>query len=75
MSRDLRRYSRNTNFRLIAGGLLLLFIVGEGLIYLFYGPSAAFSGLICFTMGLSPLLLIWLALVIMDWIVKRANRD
>jgi hypothetical protein len=75
MSRDLRRYSQNTNIRLIVGGLLLLFIVGEGLIYLFYGSSAAISGLICFLMGLSPLLLIWLSLAIMGWIAQRASRD
>jgi hypothetical protein len=75
MSRDLRRYSRNTNIRLIVGGLLLLFIVGDGLIYLFYGPGAAFTGLICLLMGIFPLLLVWFALAIMGWVVQRANRD
>ena len=75
MSRDLRRYSHNTNIRLIVGGLLLLFIVGDGLIYIFYGANAALSGLICLMMGVFPLLLIYLALAIMGWIVKRANRD
>ena len=75
MSRDLRRYSHNTNIRLIVGGLLLLFVFGDGLIYIFYGPNAAISGLICMIMGVFPLLLIYLALAIMGWIVKRANRD
>lgn len=74
MSRDLRRYARQTHVRLIVGGVLLLFIVGDGLIYLIYGPNAAVSGLICLGIGLIPLLLIFLSLAIMDWIVKRANR-
>lgn len=73
--RDLRRYARQTNIRLIAGGLLLLFVVGDGLIYLIYGPSAAVSGLICLGVGLVPLVLIVLALAIIDWIVKRANSE
>ncbi len=75
MSRDLREYARQTTFRLIIGGILLLFLIGDGLIYLIYGPSAALSGLICLGIGLLPLLLILLALAIIDWIVKRANRE
>ena len=75
MSRDLRRYARQTNVRLIAGGLLLFFIVGDGLIYTVYGPGAAISGLICLGAGLMPVILTLAGLQIMDWIVKRANRD
>ena len=51
MSRDLRQYARQTNFRLIVGFILLLFIVGDGLIYLFYGQGAALMGLICLLGG------------------------
>ena len=75
MSRDLRRYSRNTNLLLILGGLLILFITGDGLIFIFYGPDAAISGLICLLIGIFPLLLIWFALAVMGWIVRYANRD
>ncbi len=71
--RDLRRYARTTNFRLIVGGLILLFVVGDGLIYLIYGPTAAVSGLLCLGIGMIPLALIFLSLWIMEWIVKRAN--
>ena len=71
--RDLRSYARQTNVRLVVGGILLLLIVGEGLIYLIYGPAAAASGLLCFGIGLVPLALTLLALWIIDWIVKRAN--
>jgi hypothetical protein len=74
MSRDLRHYARQTNIRLIVGGLLLLFIVGDGLIYLFYGPASAVTGLLCLLAGLFPLVLIWLALWFLEWITRRANR-
>ena len=75
MARDLRSYSRQTNARLILGGVLLLFLVGDGLIYLFYGSQAAILGAICMIAGLSPLLLIWLALVLVEWITRRARGD
>ena len=73
--RDLRRYARQTNLRLIVGALLLVFVIGDGLIYLIYGPASALLGLICLLAGLAPILLILLAFALMDWIVKRANRD
>ena len=75
MSRDLRKYMRDTNVRLIAGALLLLFIVGDGLIWIIYGPGAAVMGLLCILAALVPVVLILLLLALSDWIVKRANRD
>lgn len=75
MSRDLRHYARQTTTRLIVGGLLFLFIVGIGLIYLIYGQAAALSGLLCMGIGLLPVLLILLALALMEAVVKRANRN
>ena len=75
MSRDLRKYARQTNIRLFAGGLLILFTVGLGLIYQFYGQEAAFLGLACLLIGLSPLLLIWLGLLAIEWIARRADPD
>ncbi len=74
MSRDLRKYASQTNTRLIVGGLLILFIIGDGLIYLFYGPSAAITGLLCLGVGMFPIVLIIIVMGILDWIVKRANR-
>lgn len=74
MSRDLRRYARQTNTRLVLGGILLLFIVGDGLIYYFYGQGAALMGLVCLAAGLSPLVLIWLALLLIEWIARVARR-
>ena len=75
MSRDLRKYGRQTNIRLMAGGLLLLFIVGDGLIYFIYGSGAAIMGILCLLAGLIPVVLIVLVLALLDWIRKRADRD
>jgi len=75
MSRDLRKYVRQTNFRLIAGGLVLLFIVGDGLIYLIYGSSAAAMGFLCLIAGMIPVVLVALVILLLDWITKRASRD
>ena len=75
MARDLRRYARQTNVRLFIGGILLLFLVGDGLIYAIYGQGAALFGFTCLLLGLAPLVLIWLALWLLDLIVRRADRD
>ena len=74
MSRDLRQYARQTNVRLAAGALFMLFVVGLGLIYLIYGPGAAMMGLTCMLAGMLPIALILLAFLLLDWIVKRARR-
>lgn len=73
MSKDLRKYAKQTNTRLIIGGILLLIFVGGGLIYLIYGGGAAITGLLCIFAGLIPILLIILVLAIIDWIVKKNN--
>lgn len=75
MKRDLREYSKQTTFRLIAGALLLLFIVGDGLIGLIYGPAAAVTGLLCMVGALVPIGLVLLAMGGLDWIVKKLDRD
>ncbi len=75
MTRDLRKYTRQTNVRLAVGALVLLFIIGDGLIWLIYGSGPAVAGLLCLLAGLFPVVLIVLILVLLDWIAKRANRD
>ena len=75
MTRDLRKYARQTNIRLAVGGLFLLFIVGDGLIFLVYGGGAALVGFLCLLAGLFPVLVIVLVMIILDWIAKRANQD
>jgi len=75
MSRDLRKYMKDTNVRLIVGALFALFVVGDGLIWLIYGPGAAMMGLLCMLGAFVPIGLILFFLGLLDWIVKRANRD
>jgi len=75
VTRDLRKYVRQTNFRLVAGALVLLFVVGDGLIFLIYGTSAAVMGLLCLLAGMTPVVLVLLSLLLLEWITKRANRD
>jgi len=73
--KDLKKYDTQTVTRLIVGGILILFIIGDGLIYLIYGSGAAGMGFICLLGGMIPIGLIMLAIWFMDWIVKRAHRD
>ena len=73
--RDLRKYARKTNVRLIAGALLLLFVVGDGLIYIIYGKAAALMGLVCLLGGLVPIVLVTLILILLDRIIRHANPD
>lgn len=75
MSRDLRKYASQTNTRLIVGALALLFVVGDGLIYLFYGKSAAFLGLLCLLAGMVPIVLTLAVLALLTWISKHADRE
>ncbi len=75
MTRDLRKYVKDTNVRLIVGALLFLFILGVGLIYLIYGAGAALMGFFCLLGAFVPIGLIFLSLYILDWITKRASRD
>jgi len=72
--RDLRQYAQQTTTRLIFGGLLLLFLIGDGLIWIFFGKEAAVLGLICLLAGLFPVIIIWLSLNLLEWIVRRANQ-
>ena len=73
MGRDLRKYAGQTNVRLVAGGILLLFIIGDGLIYLFLGRGAAVMGFTCLLLGLAPLVLIWLVLWLIEVVVRRVD--
>jgi TM2 domain-containing membrane protein YozV len=75
MGKDLRLYAKQTNTRLLIGGIALLFVVGDGLIYLFYGQRAALMGLTCLLAGLLPLIIIWLILLLVEWIVKQADES
>ncbi len=73
MKRDLRDYARQTNVRLVAGGILLLLIVGLGLIWLIYGNGATSFAFFCMMSGLSAVGLIILVFIAIDWILRHAR--
>ena len=75
MSRDLRKYARDTSVQLGVGAFLLFFLIGIGLIYFIYGSGAAMFGFLCLLATLFPIVLILIFLAITEWITKRANRD
>jgi hypothetical protein len=75
MSRDLRRYARQTNVRLFIGFFLILFFLGDGLIWYFYGRGPALFGLLCLVGGSAPLILIAVAFWVMELVVKRAKEE
>lgn len=75
MKRDLRKFAQKTNIYLMLGFFFLLLIVGDGLIYLFYGQGAAITGLICILGGLTPVLVIMGILFLLDLVVKKANDE
>ena len=54
-----RRFAVSTEVRLVAGFFVLLYVVGGGLIWLFYGIGGAFFGLSCTTGGLFLFLLLY----------------
>ncbi|MCD4801932.1 MAG: hypothetical protein K8R16_03220 [Anaerolineales bacterium] len=70
MSRDLRKYTKQTETRLIIGFLVLVFLVGDGLIFYFYGTGAGLMGLTCMVGMLIPVLLVVLFLWIAEKLVK-----
>jgi len=71
MPKNLRKYSAQTSLRLVIGFIILLFSVGLGLIYLFWGAGPAVSGLLCIGLALIPAALIWFLLILLEWIVKK----
>jgi hypothetical protein len=76
MARDLRKYARQTNVRLSIGFAIIIFLIGDGLIYYFYGQGAAIMGALCILLGLVPLLLVFLIFLAMDLVLRfLQNRD
>jgi hypothetical protein len=76
MARDLRKYARQTNVRLSIGFAIIIFLIGDGLIYYFYGQGAAIMGALCILLGLVPLILVFLIFLAMDLVIRfLQNRD
>jgi uncharacterized membrane protein len=74
MTRDLRKYVKDSNVRLVIGAFVLLFVVGLGLIWLIYGEGAASFAFFCLLAGLAPVVLILLIFFAIDWILRHAGR-
>lgn len=72
--RDLRSYAKSTTLRLIAGAFILIFVVGEILIYFIYGNAAAMTGLVCLLAGMVPVILILLSLWLIDRIANKNQK-
>lgn len=73
MSKDLRKYSRETNVRLALGAFILLFVVGLGLIWFIYGQGAAGMGFVCLLAVLAPVILILAVFLAIEWILNSAR--
>ena len=73
MSKDLRKYTRDTIVRLALGAFILLFVVGVGLIWVIYGEGAAGMGLACLLAALLPIILILAVFLGIEWILKHAR--
>ncbi len=73
MSRDLRKYQRQTTIRLVVAALVLLFLVGGGLLYLIYGQGTALTAVLCMGALMIPVGLVYLIFKGMEWIVKRSK--
>lgn len=68
---NLRKYSFQTNLRLILWFIFLIVFVGLGLVWVFYGKNAAIFGLLCLAGAGIPVGLIALILFGLDRFVKK----
>jgi hypothetical protein len=64
---------KQTETRLILGFLLLVFLIGDGLIFYFYGTGAGISGLICLAGMMVPVSFVVLFLWIAEKVVKSSQ--
>jgi hypothetical protein len=67
---DPRRHWLQTQSRLIAGGMLILLVVGGGLVWAFYGRAAAITAVACLLAAGSVFALLWLILSLLERWVK-----
>ena len=65
------RHQRQTQARLIFGGLLILVIVGGGLVWAIYGRAAALTAIGCLLTVAGLFGLLWLILTLLEQWVKE----
>jgi hypothetical protein len=68
---NLGDYASQTKFRLVFWFILILFFVGIGLIWVFFGRNAALFGFLCLLGAGVPIGLIALSLFGLDAIIKK----
>lgn len=66
-----RAHRARTDRNLLLGFFALLFIVGGGLIWYFYGASAAALGVVCIALGAILTGLVALLMVGLQWLSDR----
>ena len=67
------RHRRQTQSRLVIGGLLVMLGVGGGLVWLIYGGTAAVAAVACLLGGAGIFGLLWLILTLLELWVKEDN--
>ncbi len=61
------RFARSLEGQLVIGFFLVLYGVGGGLIWIFYGKAAALLGMVCMTGGLFFFLLLYAIVWLIGW--------
>jgi hypothetical protein len=67
------QHRRQTQTRLVIGGLLILLVVGGGLVWLIYGPAAAITAVACLLAAAGLFGLLWLILTLLERWVKEGE--
>jgi hypothetical protein len=68
---DPRRHWRQTQSRLIIGGLAILVVIGGGLVWVLYGSSAAITAVLCLLVAAGVMGLLWFFLTLLELWVKE----
>ncbi len=75
MPDNLRKYTSQTKYRLVLWFIVLLFTLGLGLIWIFYGRNSALLGFFCLLAMAVPIGLVALFLLLLDRIAKKNNNN
>jgi hypothetical protein len=65
------RHRRQTQSRLVLGGLLVILGIGGGLVWWIYGGTAAATAVACLLAGAGIFGLLWLILTLLELWVKE----
>lgn len=66
---DTRQHRTSTEARLVAGGYLILLVVGGALVWLLYGRVAALTAVSCLLAVAAIIALLWLVLGVLErWV-------